>query len=241
MAEQEWQKAADKSRGEAEKEKKNKKEKRADRGRRKDSSSSESSSRASSASSSGSLFRSSSVRGPVRDRARKRSLGKSESAGLLQPLTATPPSKIGVRAHRELVTLATALDELLSSRIPHTLDILMQRFKALEAAIQGKALRAHPGGRGDVVPRRGTGARHKSRSPADEAERGHHQEREGQQIGNWQRVRPEDRETCEPKQQSREIGERSVRTVPAKDGRHEEPSGEARRTAAVLAAGRTGG
>jgi hypothetical protein len=63
MAEQEWQKAADKSRGEAEKEKKNKKEKRADRGRRKDSSSSESSSRASSASSSGSLFRSSSVRG----------------------------------------------------------------------------------------------------------------------------------------------------------------------------------
>lgn len=69
MAEQEWQKAADKSRGEAEKEKKNKKEKRADRGRRKDSSSSESSSRASSASSSGSLFRSSSVRGPVRDRA----------------------------------------------------------------------------------------------------------------------------------------------------------------------------
>lgn len=51
-------------------------------------------------------------------------------------LSAAPPSKIGVRAHRELVTLATALDELLASRTLHTLDILMQRFKALEAAIQ---------------------------------------------------------------------------------------------------------
>ena len=51
-------------------------------------------------------------------------------------LTASPPSKIGVRAHRELITLATALDELLASRTLQTLDLLMQRFKALEVAIQ---------------------------------------------------------------------------------------------------------
>ena len=76
--------------------------------------------------------------GAGRDRPRKRRLGKSKGAGVPQPdsVERCSPSKIGVRAHRELVTLATALDELLASRTLHTLDILMQRFKALEAAIQ---------------------------------------------------------------------------------------------------------
>lgn len=49
---------------------------------------------------------------------------------------AHPPLKIGLRAHRELVTLATVLDELLASRYLQALDIVMQRFKAVEAAIQ---------------------------------------------------------------------------------------------------------
>ena len=51
-------------------------------------------------------------------------------------LTAHPPSKIGVRAHRELVTLATALDELLENNTLRCLDLLMQRFKAVEASLQ---------------------------------------------------------------------------------------------------------
>ena len=51
-------------------------------------------------------------------------------------LTANPPSKIGVRARRELVTLATALDELLENNTLRCLDLLMQRFKAVEASLQ---------------------------------------------------------------------------------------------------------
>ena len=51
-------------------------------------------------------------------------------------LTNHPPSKIGVRAHRELVTLATCMDELLASNTLQCLDILTQRFKAVELSIQ---------------------------------------------------------------------------------------------------------
>ena len=134
--------------------------------RRRSSPSSGSSSRPSSASSSGSLFRSSSVRGGDMWRLSQKKPGRLTEMSLKRMsrylagqvetglekgawenqkvlaylnqivLSAAPPSKIGVRAHRELVTLATALDELLASRTLHTLDILMQRFKALEAAIQ---------------------------------------------------------------------------------------------------------
>ena len=51
-------------------------------------------------------------------------------------LTAHPVQKIGIRAHRELVTLATSLDYLLSSQNLQCLDVLMQRFKAVELSIQ---------------------------------------------------------------------------------------------------------
>ena len=51
-------------------------------------------------------------------------------------LTNYPPSRIGVRPHRELATLATALDRLLKSEYLQCLDLLMQRLKALEASLQ---------------------------------------------------------------------------------------------------------
>ena len=51
-------------------------------------------------------------------------------------LSAHPPSKIGVRAHRELVTVATCIDHLLSSKNLECLDVLIQRFKAIELSIQ---------------------------------------------------------------------------------------------------------
>lgn len=49
-------------------------------------------------------------------------------------LVANPPAKIGLRSHRELVTLAMAIDELLSGQVKRGLDLLVQRFKAIEAS-----------------------------------------------------------------------------------------------------------
>ena len=47
-----------------------------------------------------------------------------------------PPQRIGVRSHRELVTLAMSIDEVLGGRLKHGLDILLQRFKAIEASFE---------------------------------------------------------------------------------------------------------
>lgn len=49
-------------------------------------------------------------------------------------LAAHPVSKIGLRTARELQTLAMTLDLLLGGRLPEATDMLIQRFKALEAA-----------------------------------------------------------------------------------------------------------
>ena len=50
-------------------------------------------------------------------------------------LVNNPPQKIGVRSHRELVTLAMVIDQLLEGQVARGLDILMQRFKAVEASL----------------------------------------------------------------------------------------------------------
>ena len=47
-----------------------------------------------------------------------------------------PPQRIGVRSHRELVTLAMTIDEVLGGRLKRGLDILLQRFKAIEASFE---------------------------------------------------------------------------------------------------------
>ena len=47
-----------------------------------------------------------------------------------------PPAKIGIRSHRELVTLAMTIDEIVSSRLMQALDLLIQRFKAVEASFE---------------------------------------------------------------------------------------------------------
>eukprot|EP00435_Cladocopium_sp_Y103_P043576 s1827_g12.t1 len=142
-----------------------KKDKDRRRRRRKSSSSKESSSGQSSAGSSESLFRSTSVRGGELWRLAKKKPGRLTELSLREMsrylagqaeqglergawesqkvlaylnqivLSASPPGKIGIRAHRELVTLATALDELLASRNLQCLDLLMQRFKAVQASI----------------------------------------------------------------------------------------------------------
>eukprot|EP00435_Cladocopium_sp_Y103_P068760 s228_g32.t1 len=133
--------------------------------RRRSSSSKESSSRSESGGSSESLFRSASVWGGDLWRLAKKKPGRltemslkemtrylagQADQGLSQGawehqkvlaylnqivLTNYPPSTIGIRAHRELVTLATAIDELLSSRSLQCLDLLMQRFKAVQASL----------------------------------------------------------------------------------------------------------
>ena len=46
-----------------------------------------------------------------------------------------PVEKVGLRTARELRTLAQALDELHSGRLPELADLLMQRFKALETQV----------------------------------------------------------------------------------------------------------
>eukprot|EP00438_Fugacium_kawagutii_P012071 Skav210675 [mRNA] locus=scaffold5572:31742:33130:- [translate_table: standard] len=50
-------------------------------------------------------------------------------------LTQHPPSQIGVRNHREVVTLGQALDLLLLGDLPRLGDLLMQRLKAVETAL----------------------------------------------------------------------------------------------------------
>lgn len=46
-----------------------------------------------------------------------------------------PPSAIGLRNQRELLTLGTAVDYLLSGRLGELGDLLMQRIKALETSL----------------------------------------------------------------------------------------------------------
>ena len=60
-------------------------------------------------------------------------------------LSLHPPSSIGVRNHRELITLGTSLDHLLQGRLPELGDLLMQRLKALDTSIgdQGWATARH--------------------------------------------------------------------------------------------------
>eukprot|EP00438_Fugacium_kawagutii_P018972 Skav207124 [mRNA] locus=scaffold1369:302986:308136:- [translate_table: standard] len=136
------------------------------RDRRRDKSSSGHSSKSSRDSSGDSVFRSSSARGGDWMRVAKKKPGRLTEISLkemekylagqsergLEPgewrnlkvraylnqivLSAHPPSKIGIRAHRELITLACVLDEMLASRYLQALDIVMQRFKAVEASIQ---------------------------------------------------------------------------------------------------------
>ena len=47
-----------------------------------------------------------------------------------------PQDKVGVRTCREMRKIAEALDELRAGQLPRAADLLMQRFKALEASVQ---------------------------------------------------------------------------------------------------------
>eukprot|EP00435_Cladocopium_sp_Y103_P034714 s218_g9.t1 len=46
-----------------------------------------------------------------------------------------PPASMGVRNHRELMTLARAIDLLLEGQLPELGDLLVQRLKAVETAV----------------------------------------------------------------------------------------------------------
>eukprot|EP00435_Cladocopium_sp_Y103_P045195 s780_g12.t3 len=50
-------------------------------------------------------------------------------------LTQHPPASIGVRNHRELLTLGRGIDMLVQGQLPELGDLLMQRLKALETAL----------------------------------------------------------------------------------------------------------
>ena len=45
-----------------------------------------------------------------------------------------PPASIGIRNHRELLTLGRAIDLLVQGHLPELGDLLMQRLKALETS-----------------------------------------------------------------------------------------------------------
>ena len=45
-----------------------------------------------------------------------------------------PPASIGIRNHRELLTLGLAIDLLIQGHLPELGDLLMQRLKALETS-----------------------------------------------------------------------------------------------------------
>ena len=50
-------------------------------------------------------------------------------------LTQHPPQSMGVRNHRELITLGRSIDLLLTGRLGELGDLLVQRLKALETAV----------------------------------------------------------------------------------------------------------
>ena len=50
-------------------------------------------------------------------------------------LTQHPPSSIGVRNYRELITLGTGIDLLLQGRLAELGDLMAQRLKALETSL----------------------------------------------------------------------------------------------------------
>lgn len=49
-------------------------------------------------------------------------------------LVTHPPAKIGIRNHREVISLAVALDQLLQGKLAECGDLLVQRLKALETS-----------------------------------------------------------------------------------------------------------
>eukprot|EP00973_Karenia_brevis_P030564 4215763-Karenia_brevis.AAC.1 len=57
---------------------------------------------------------------------------KSYVSSVLLPANPT----MSLRTTRELVTLAEAIDQLVSGKVAQTADLLVQRFKAVEAAHQ---------------------------------------------------------------------------------------------------------
>jgi hypothetical protein len=80
-----------------------------------------------------------------------------------------PPQRIGVRSHRELVTLAMSIDEVLGGRLKHGLDILLQRFKAIEASFEEGGW--HTARHLELIPAGGSGLlREDERAAAAKAE-----------------------------------------------------------------------
>ena len=80
-----------------------------------------------------------------------------------------PPARIGVRSHREMVALGMAIDEILSGKLMHALDLLIQRFKAIEASFEegGWATARHL----EIIPGGGAGMmREDERAAAAKAE-----------------------------------------------------------------------
>ena len=63
-----------------------------------------------------------------RDGGRRQEMERSEGDGLSQS-SGPPPAKMGVRSHRELITLAGVVDDLLEGSLPTALDRLLQKFK----------------------------------------------------------------------------------------------------------------
>ena len=141
------------------------KKKRKKKKEKKKKSSSDSTSRSSGSSSSASLFRRASARGGDLWRLAEKKPGRLTESGLKEmarylagqsenPLDKSawgsmkvlaylnqivlanhPPSKIGIRAHRELVTLCTCLDLLMVGESVRCMDVLMQRLKAVEMSV----------------------------------------------------------------------------------------------------------
>ena len=68
-------------------------------------------------------------------------------------LTRHPPSQIGVRNERELITLGTGIDLLLSGRLAELGDLMIQRLKALETSLSDQSWQTarHQ----ELIPRQG--------------------------------------------------------------------------------------
>lgn len=61
--------------------------------------------------------------------------GRRVMAYVAQVMLVThPPAKIGIRNHREVISIATALDQLLQGKLAECGDLLVQRLKALETS-----------------------------------------------------------------------------------------------------------
>ena len=83
----------------------------------------------------------------ARGEAKEEDLSQGKVVSYLHQILLPQNPKVGLRSQRELVTLASALDLLLEGELGRAGDLLVQRFKAVEASVNAEGSWAY-----EIIP-----------------------------------------------------------------------------------------